>query len=85
MFTYVRYTRRTVRRSTTSRGIGRRDARRLRKLDAVKSLPQLQAIGRCRNAIDLESHFAGFSTVRRSVRDAAAAPALQFPVPIRRW
>ena len=35
--------------------------RRLRTLDAVRSLPQLQAIGRdVGNAIDLESHFAGF-------------------------
>jgi Patatin-like phospholipase len=61
LFTYLRYDADLSDEALQKRGVSAREAARLRKLDAVKSLPELRAIGRDVGAeIDLEAHFAGF-------------------------
>jgi hypothetical protein len=61
-FTYLRYNADLSHRALASIGIADgQEQRRVRKLDAVEYIPQLQALGRQAGAaIKLETHFAGF-------------------------
>jgi hypothetical protein len=62
LFTYLRYNADLSDTALSERGIdSSRDRQRLRKLDAVKAIPQLRAIGRDIGAkIDIDKHFQGF-------------------------
>ena len=62
LFSYVRYNADLSATALAAAGITReREQRALRKLDAVKSIDQLEAVGRRAGAnIDLETHFTGF-------------------------
>lgn len=61
LFTYARYDADLSDEFLATLQIGGRDARQLRKLDAVRSIPALQAVGRSvASQVDVETHLAGF-------------------------
>lgn len=62
LFTYLRYNADLSAKALTERGItGRREQKRLRKLDAVGAMPRLQQIGRSvGDKVDVAVHFKGF-------------------------
>lgn len=62
LFTYLRYNADLSSRALEQHGItGERKQKRLRKLDAVKAMPQLRQLGRSVGAaVDIPTHFKGF-------------------------
>jgi hypothetical protein len=61
LFTYVRYDADLSDESLAALGVSRRDARELRRLDAVGAMSQLREVGRSVAArVDVETHLADF-------------------------